>query len=311
MADNRWLNNEPSFSYVPNASLGINLSRQKNAPLDVSSEFKSIEDMVYYVTEGRYPINGVGVSQKVKAMPLYPYLGQIISLVNTDSNSETVVIYYIKTAEALDFTDANLTTQSVFEHYFGAVGIGSATITPISNNIVKYDTYANWVQENPVLDDGEIVLAIVRSNGVLPDEIIFKIGDGQSTFTQLESVKLSSSNIIEQELNFDSTATITSSFTIPANSTIKKIEVLFTNETSISSINNSQTPLITLKNNNTTVKTLIKAEDIDFETISDSSNIPETFIYDIYYSVNANLQLYIDMTSLTGIEGKVIISYKA
>jgi len=101
--------------------------------------------MVYYVTEGRYPINGVGVSQKVKAMPLYPYLGQIISLVNTDSNSETVVIYYIKTAEALDFTDANLTTQSVFEHYFGAVGIGSATITPISNNIVKYDTYANWV----------------------------------------------------------------------------------------------------------------------------------------------------------------------
>lgn len=117
MAIINWNNGKPSFDYANNAALGVNLSRQVNAPLDVSSEFSSVKDMLYYVTEGRYPASGEGVSKKVKDMTKYPYLGQIIALVDTDA--ETVAVYYIKTAAY----DAALTTDDdVFDHYFAEVG---------------------------------------------------------------------------------------------------------------------------------------------------------------------------------------------
>ena len=117
MATINWNNGKPSFDYANNAALGVNLSRQVNAPLDVSSEFSSVKDMLYYVTEGRYPTDGTGVSQKVKDMTKYPYLGQIIALVDTET--EDVSIYYIKTAEYNSTLD---TDEAVFEHYFEAVG---------------------------------------------------------------------------------------------------------------------------------------------------------------------------------------------
>ena len=133
MAIINWNNGKPSFDYANNAALGVNLSRQVNAPLDVSSEFSSIKDMLYYVTEGRYPANGVGVSAVVKAdtFKKYPYLGQIITLINTED--ETVGIYYIKTAEY----DSTLSTdEDVFNHYFEAVG--KATIG--DNKSINFDT---------------------------------------------------------------------------------------------------------------------------------------------------------------------------
>ena len=75
MAIKNWNNGKPSFSYEGHANLGVNLNRQKNAPLDVSCEYSSVKDMLYYVTEGRYPANGTGVSNEVKDMKKYPYLG--------------------------------------------------------------------------------------------------------------------------------------------------------------------------------------------------------------------------------------------
>ena len=133
MATINWNNGKPSFDYANNAALGVNLSRQVNAPLDVSSEFSSVKDMLYYVTEGRYPASGTGVSDKVKSMTKYPYLGQIIALVDTDA--ETVAVYYIKTA----VYDASLTTDDeVFDHYFAEVG--KATIGDDRSIVLDIDT---------------------------------------------------------------------------------------------------------------------------------------------------------------------------
>ena len=117
MAINNWNNGKPSFSYEGHANLGVNLNRQKNAPLDVSCEYSSVKDMLYYVTEGRYPANGTGVSDAVKDMKKYPYLGQVIALVNPET--EEVALYYVKTAE---YNDTLATDEAMFEHYFEAVG---------------------------------------------------------------------------------------------------------------------------------------------------------------------------------------------
>lgn len=112
-----WNNNEPCFGYAGHATLGVNLNRQKNAPLDISCEFSSIKDALYYVTEGRYPVSGEGVSTFVKDMKKYPYLGQIIAIVNVET--EEVSLYYIKTSEY----NAELSTDNaVFTHYFEEVG---------------------------------------------------------------------------------------------------------------------------------------------------------------------------------------------
>ena len=117
MAIKNWNNGKPSFSYEGHANLGVNLNRQKNAPLDISCEYSSVKDMLYYVTEGRFPANGAGVSAAVKDMKKYPYLGQVIALVNPET--EEVALYYVKTAEY----DATLATDdAMFEHYFEAVG---------------------------------------------------------------------------------------------------------------------------------------------------------------------------------------------
>ena len=144
MAIKNWNNGKPSFDYANIANLGVNLGRQVNAPLDISSEFSSIKDMLYYVTEGRYPANGTGVSEKVKDMKKYPYLGQIIALVNTET--EDVTIYYIQTAEY----DSTLTTDNdIFKHYFAEVG--KATIG--DNESINLDeatgilTLKNWGKE--------------------------------------------------------------------------------------------------------------------------------------------------------------------
>ena len=117
MAIKNWNNGKPSFSYEGHANLGVNLNRQKNAPLDISCEYSSVKDMLYYVTEGRFPANGTGVSAAVKDMKKYPYLGQVIALVNPET--EEVSLYYVKTAEY----DPKLTTDdAMFTHYFEAVG---------------------------------------------------------------------------------------------------------------------------------------------------------------------------------------------
>lgn len=56
---------------------------------------------------------------------------------------------------------------------------------------LKYDTYANWTTNNPVLLSGEIAVVVVpASAGAVPNEptILFKVGDGTANFNALQWV---------------------------------------------------------------------------------------------------------------------------
>ena len=57
---------------------------------------------------------------------------------------------------------------------------------------LKYDTLASWTTNNPVLLKGEIAIVAIPKDasamqvtGTTPPEILFKIGDGTSTFSAL------------------------------------------------------------------------------------------------------------------------------
>lgn len=56
---------------------------------------------------------------------------------------------------------------------------------------LKYDTYANWTTNNPVLLSGEIAVVVVpASSGAVPNEptVLFKVGDGSAKFNALQWV---------------------------------------------------------------------------------------------------------------------------
>ena len=62
---------------------------------------------------------------------------------------------------------------------------------------LKYDTYANWVANNPVLKAGEVAIATIpaaETNSYAPvvkdnlPNVVIKVGDGTSTYTQLKFV---------------------------------------------------------------------------------------------------------------------------
>lgn len=64
--------------------------------------------------------------------------------------------------------------------------------------LLKYDTYANWTANNPVLKKGEVAIATIPSNqdGVVnaPSTLI-KVGDGTSNYTDLKFVSGSAADV--------------------------------------------------------------------------------------------------------------------
>lgn len=66
-----------------------------------------------------------------------------------------------------------------------------ATTTLNTRIQLKYDTYANWTTNNPVLLSGEIAVVVIpASTGAVPNEptILFKVGDGSTSFNALQWV---------------------------------------------------------------------------------------------------------------------------
>ncbi len=64
-----------------------------------------------------------------------------------------------------------------------------ATTTFNTRISLKYDTYANWVNKDPVLLAGELAVVVVpAATGAVAKEpaILFKAGDGSSKFSQLQ-----------------------------------------------------------------------------------------------------------------------------
>lgn len=56
---------------------------------------------------------------------------------------------------------------------------------------LKYDTFANWTQNNPVLLSGEVAVVVIPANAEAVAQepaILFKVGDGSSRFNSLQFV---------------------------------------------------------------------------------------------------------------------------
>ena len=59
---------------------------------------------------------------------------------------------------------------------------------------LKYDTYANWVKNNPVLDEGEVAIATIANgdtqtvNSVETPQVLIKVGDGTNRYSDLKFV---------------------------------------------------------------------------------------------------------------------------
>jgi hypothetical protein len=95
-----------AMTYQNFASLGVNLNRQKNGPLDISNVFTSAADLKYYLTEGAFT---TGVSEywykdKDNKIVPYPYEGQVLATV-----IDGVVNVYTLALDA----EGNFTTQEI------------------------------------------------------------------------------------------------------------------------------------------------------------------------------------------------------
>jgi hypothetical protein len=106
------------FNYLADkmhANLGVNLNRQKYAPLDGSTVFTSIKDFEYYINMGAFNQNMIssapsndGISDYVlSTMTLFPYVGQIVSIV--DSTLSSVSVYKITDVAKCEYTPVGKT----------------------------------------------------------------------------------------------------------------------------------------------------------------------------------------------------------
>lgn len=84
-----------AFEYQAFATLGVNLNRQKYAPLDISQVFNSQADLNYYISKGAVT-EGVSTywytDADNKVVP-YPYSGQIVALV---IGKEVSILYLVE-----------------------------------------------------------------------------------------------------------------------------------------------------------------------------------------------------------------------
>ena len=64
---------------------------------------------------------------------------------------------------------------------------------------LKYDTYANWTTNNPVLLSGEAAVCVVPADagsGLNEPAVLLKFGDGTSTFSQLQWASALAADVI-------------------------------------------------------------------------------------------------------------------
>lgn len=134
-----------TFEYLADkmhSNLGVNLNRQKYAPLDGSTVFKSLADFEYYIKQGAYDIDqgrpagdrlgkvkpdAAGIPDYVTTyMTHYPYVGQIVSIVSDGA----VKVYKITDVDNCKYQqiDAALTPEDLpiaTKDSAGAVKIGA------------------------------------------------------------------------------------------------------------------------------------------------------------------------------------------
>ena len=105
------------FTYLNgnHSALNNNLNRQRYAPLDGSSVFNSIKDFEYYIKKGAKTLKLIdeepsadGISKYVlETLTYYPYVGQIVSIV--DSTLSSVSVYKITDVAKCEYTPVGKT----------------------------------------------------------------------------------------------------------------------------------------------------------------------------------------------------------
>ena len=130
-----------AFEYQAFATLGVNLNRQKYAPLDISQVFKSQADLNYYISKGAIT-EGVSTywytDADNKVVP-YPYPGQIVALV---LDKEVSILYLIEK------DDGTFKTEEVGKTLLG----DGATIEITDGKISLKGINDKDSEGNPVLD---------------------------------------------------------------------------------------------------------------------------------------------------------------
>ncbi|MDD6837341.1 MAG: hypothetical protein PUF04_09355 [bacterium] len=137
-----------AFEYQAFATLGVNLNRQKYAPLDISQVFKSQADLDYYTSKGALT---TGVSEywykdeTSKIVP-YPYPGQIVALVI----EREVTLYVLAEKE-----DGTFATNPV-----GSAGIGDGATIVVEGGKISLAGLSGATDPTkkyqPVLIDGQL-----------------------------------------------------------------------------------------------------------------------------------------------------------
>ena len=67
--------------------------------------------------------------------------------------------------------------------------------------LLKYDTYANWVSNNPILKAGELAIATISTgntqevNSVATPQVLIKVGDGTTSYTALPFVSARAADV--------------------------------------------------------------------------------------------------------------------
>jgi hypothetical protein len=61
----------------------------------------------------------------------------------------------------------------------------------------KYDTYENWVTNDPVLLEGEIAIAELASRISTTPTLLLKVGDGKNNYSALPFVSANAADVYE------------------------------------------------------------------------------------------------------------------
>jgi len=137
-----------AFEYQAFATLGVNLNRQKYAPLDISQVFKTQADLDYYTSKGAMT---TGVSEywykdaDNKVVP-YPYPGQIVALVI----DRDVTLYVLKENESGTFDTKPVGSVAIGDEATIVVEDGKISLAGLSDVADPTKKY------QPVLVDGKL-----------------------------------------------------------------------------------------------------------------------------------------------------------
>lgn len=167
------------FNYVDAyTSFMVAINRQKYAPLDGSSVFKSMDDLTYYTIVSKTPVEDLQnssisaeiqelsshVSEYVKNLKCYAYVGQIVTVV--DSGVKT---YKILEVPELSDISSGINTDELFEciddsrifiKNFDRDGNEITAFSNLSAVKMTFDDYAELVESDKIYELSNVMFIV-------------------------------------------------------------------------------------------------------------------------------------------------------